>query len=670
MKTLILLSFVLFVSESSFSQKPMFSEPLSPRIANYKIDVTLNPENKQLKGSEILLWRNSSPDEIKDLQFHLYLNAFKNELSTFMKESGGIHRGQKLDQVDGWGWSEITRMVLNENTDLTERMEFIQPDDGNPDDQTVLRVVLDEPVKPGEEIRLDIEFTARLPEVFARTGYKGDFYMVGQWFPKIGVYESAGDRYAVQGQWNCHQFHLNSEFFADYGVYEVTITLPENYVVGATGTLIEEEKNQDSTKSLTYYCEDVHDFAWTADPNYIVIEDQWRHVKIKYLAHPGRDSQIKRHVGAAKIALEFFDDWYGPYPYPTLTIVDPRYRAFGAGGMEYPTLITTGSFWMLPEGILLPELVTIHEFGHNYWYGILGSNEFEEAWLDEGLTTYSEIKIMDQYYDQNGGSAISFLGLNIDDSQLQWSGYRRVAKGDAIYKNSWEYDRGGYGAFSYDKPALMLLTLQNYIGTEEMKRVMRAYYDRFKFKHPTSRDFINTVNEITEEDYNWYFDQVLYGTNILDYKIDKISYRKISREFKGIFGNPLEIAQNEETEDSSSSTSGQVVESDSEKVLYKNKVIVAREGEVVFPVEILIKFRGGEEILERWDGKQRYIVYEYETENPIISAEVDPERKVWLDVNFLNNGKTIHTKRAASLKYSTRWLFWMQNFLHFITIFS
>jgi hypothetical protein len=554
--------------------------------------------------------------------------------------------------------------------DLTDKVKFIQPDDGNADDQTVLWVPLVESIKPGEKIRLDIEFIARLPEVFARTGYKGDFFMVGQWFPKIGVYESTGDRYAKKGQWNCHQFHLNSEFFADYGVYEVTITLPDNYIVGATGILINEMNNQDHSKSLTYYCEDVHDFAWTADPNYIVIEDQWRHVNIKFMAHPGRDAQIERHIGAAKIALEFFDDWYGPYPYPTLTIVDPRYRAFGAGGMEYPTLITAGSFWMLPEGIRLPELVTIHEFGHNYWYGIIGSNEFEEAWLDEGITTYSEIKIMDKFYGDKGGSAISFLGLNIDDSQLQWSGYRKMAKYDVIYKKSWEYYRGGYGSFSYDKPALMLLTLQGYIGSDMMKKVMRAYYDRFKFKHPTSRDFINTVNDITGEDYTWYFDQVLYGSNVLDYKIDKISYKKLKREFKGIFGNPLENFKIDGDPDTSLSDFINEKTLDGDRDIYENKVIVAREGEVVFPVEVLITFEDGEKLIEKWDGKDRYIVYTYEKENPIISAEVDPERKVWLDVNFLNNGKTIHTNRSAPLKYAMRWLFWMQNFLQFVAIFS
>jgi hypothetical protein len=655
----------LITSTLLFAQKPMFQQSYSPRIANYEISVKLDPESKKLYGSQILTWRNDSNDYINDLQFHLYLNAFKNDLSTFMRESSGSHRGQRLEKEDGWGWIEIESMILKDQ-ELKHKFEFIQPDDGNCDDQTVLRVPLDQPVNPREVISIKIDFVARLPQVFARTGYKGDFYMVGQWFPKIGVYEEAGERYAETGQWNCHQFHLNSEFFSDYGVYEVEITVPEDYIVGATGVLIDEKHEREGEKSLTFYCEDVHDFAWTADPNYIVMEDQWRHVKIKFLAHPGRETQVERHIGSAKIALQFFDEWYGPYPYPTLTIVDPAYGGFGAAGMEYPTLITAGAFWMLPMGIRLTEMVTIHEFGHNYWYGIMGSNEFEEAWLDEGITTYSEIKIMEKYYGGEEGSTISLFGLNIDDVQASWYSYHAGPRSDAIYNYSWMYGRGGYGRFSYSKPGLMLLTLQNYLGEEVMKKVMQAYYDRYSFKHPTTRDFINTVNDISGQDLNWFFDQVLYGTNVLDYKISSISSKRVSAKPRGVFGNPLENVAEDTT---SGEVSGPDSSSDN-KTTYKNKVIVAREGEVVFPVEVLITFEYGEQIWEKWDGKDRYMVYEYESDKRVIAAEVDPERKVWLDVNFLNNGKNLKSADTPVLKYSTRYLFWMQNLLQLLAIFG
>ena len=661
----------LCIAITVFAQKPMFDPPLSPRVANYKIDIALDADTKKITGSEILTWVNKSRDEINELQFHMYLNGFKNERSTFMLESGDRHRGAELEKDDGWGWIEITRM-MREDTDLISNCEYIQPDDDNIHDQSVLRVKLDKPVRPGETIKLNIDFNAKLPQVFARTGYQGEFFMVGQWFPKIGVYEAAGDRYAKTGQWNCHQFHVNTEFYADFGVYEVSITLPDNYVTGATGVLTDKKINDNGTQTVSYYCEDVHDFAWTADPNYIVVEDTWRHVSIKFFAHPGRESQVERHIGAVKHALEFFAEWYGDYPYPTLSIIDPAYGGLGAGGMEYPTLITAGSFWLLPEGLRLPEMVTIHEFGHNYWYGLLANNEFEEAWLDEGINTYSEIKVMDQYYGEQGGGQVSILGLNISDAASQWMGFAMLPKRDTIYKFGWKYDRGGYASLSYNKPGLMMLTLENYLGETTMRRVMRAYFDRFRFKHPTSRDFINIVNEISGEQMDWFFDQALYGTVALDYKVDKITNKEMAKSYDGVFGNPLEIVTPApESENDIDTLMSETDSADTDEITrYENKVIIAREGEFTFPVDILIKFSDGSDIHEKWDGKDRYIVFKYETENRVISAEVDPERKIWLDVNFLNNGKSLESSRAGVLKYTTRWLLWMQNLLHIMTIFS
>ncbi len=649
------------------AQPAMFDPPLSPRLANYDIEVRLDTDSKKLYGKELITWTNKSDDFIPDLQFHMYLNAFKNEQSTFMKESGGRHRSMSIERDGGWGWTQIKKMSVRGQESKVDSMRFIQPDDGNIMDETVMQVILQEPVKPGETIEIFIEFEAQLPKVFARTGYTGDFFLVGQWFPKIAVYEAAGDRYAKEGQWNCHQFHLNSEFYADFGVYDVKITLPQEYIVGATGSKIAENINDDGSKTVNYYCEDVHDFAWTADIDFIVIEDEWKHVKIKYMVQPMRDYAAHRHLNAAKVALEYLDEWFGHYPYSTLTIVDPQYKGTGAAGMEYPTFITAGMLWMIPKGIKLPEEVTVHEFGHNYFYGLLASNEFEEAWLDEGFTTYVEVKMMDKYYGKDGGSMISLFGLNIMDSESKWIFFKNRAKQDVIVKNSWEYRRGGYGTFSYNKPALMMLTLENHLGQEKMKEFTREYFKRFKFKHPTTRDFVNTFNDVTGEDYNWFFDQVLYGTEALDYKVERITNKIINRSAKGVFGEPLVITDSSVTMPEPDDTTAQ---DDSSDIIYTGKVYVSREGEVHFPVEILVKFGDGSQVLENWDGIDRYKILEYETSSRIISAEVDPDRKNWLDINFLNNGKTVSKFSAPKLKYTLRWLFWFQNIIHTMSIFS
>ncbi len=638
---------------------PMFSSPLSPRIANYDIDVRLDVSNKQLVATELLNWQNTTSDTIYNLQFHMYLNAFKNDQSTFMKESQGRRRGSNIERNKRRGWIEITHLEEIEGGDLTSKMSYIQPDDGNIFDETVLNVDLNRALYPGAKISLKIDFKAQLPKVFERTGYYNDFFMVGQWFPKLGVWENKN---GVSGAWNCHQFHANSEFYADFGNYSVNITLPESFVTGATGILVGEINNGDGTKTMKYYCEDVHDFAWTADNDYTVITDQWKHVSIRYLCQPMREFNVQRYINSVKFAMSFLEDWVGPYPYPVLTIVDPQYGAMGSGGMEYPTIVTAGNHWLMPEATRFPEEVTVHEFAHNYFYGMLASNEFEEAWLDEGMTTYSEMKIMESYFPSETGSNLDMWDLKIDNTQYVWLLYASRPKKDKIYKRSWEYTRGGYGTFSYYKPALMLLTLENYLGQNKMKELWHEYYNRFSFKHPTTTDFIELVNDLAGQNMNWFLDPVIYGTDVLDYAIDKISSVPVDESKNGSFYDPSDISS-----DSIPSTSDR--ENDSTR-FYESKVVVSREGELIFPVEIVMKFNDGEEIIENWNGRERYIVYTYTRPSGIISAEVDPERKIMLDINFLNNGMTLENGGLAVPKYGWRWFFWMQNLLQSLLIFS
>jgi len=503
------------------AQPVLFPEPLSPRIANYDIDVRLDPEARTLAGHETLTWHNKSGDTITELQFHLYLNAFRNNQSTFMKESSGRSRGFKLDK-DGWGYIEVDRIALASGEELTGRMEFIQPDDGNPDDKTVFRLPLPKPLPPGGTTKLEVDFTAKLPQPpFARTGAKKEYFFVGQWFPKIGVY--------IDGQWNCHQFHANSEFFADYGVYNVHITVPEENIVGATGVQVEVQNNGDGTATHFYHAEDVHDFAWTTSPEFVEFRDKTQDVEIRVLMQPDHADQGPRHMEAAKTAVEYFQNWYGDYPFPNLTVVDPRRGAGGSGGMEYPTLITAGTTYGLPEGVRGVEMVIIHEFGHNFWYHLLASNEFEESWMDEGINTYTEIQIMQDKYGPVG-DIIDLLGVKINDLQGQRSQYIFFADLDPIVRKAWEfYSSSSYAVNSYSKPGLVLTTLQNYLGRDTMQKIMRTYVERWRFKHPKTRDFIDVANEVSGQDLNWFFDQALFSNAVLDYSVDQVFTREIKK---------------------------------------------------------------------------------------------------------------------------------------------
>jgi len=671
---LIALGLIAISGAHAFAQPTVFSKPLSPRIANYDIDVRLDTEKRMLHGSETLKWRNQSKDNIAELQFHLYLNAFRNNRSTFMKESGGVSRGNKIDK-DGWGFIDVDKITLASGEDLTGRMEFIQPDDGNPEDKTVFRLPLSKPLRPGDSIVVQIDFTAKLPQPpFARTGAKKEYFFVGQWFPKIGVYSDfpfESSKENRNGKWNCHQFHANSEFFADYGVYNVRMTVPEKNLLGATGLPVEVKNNGDGTATHFYHAEDVHDFAWTTSPDFVEFKDKTQDVDIRVLMQRDRAYQGLRHLEAAKAAVEYFQNWYGDYPFPNLTVVDPRRGAGGSGGMEYPTLITAGTAYGLPEGIRGVEAVIIHEFGHNFWYHLLASNEFEESWMDEGINTYTEIQIMNDKYGP-AGDVINFLGIKINGLQLHRGQYIFAADLDPTVRKAWEYySQGSWATNSYAKPGVLLTALQNYLGRETMQKIMRAYVERWRFKHPKTQDFIDVANDVAGQNLDWFFEQALFSNAVLDYSVDRV----FTREIKPGEGYDFDFSA---SETDSGMTNGKDQSDDSvdakdKPKMYESGVYVRRLGAFKFPVEVVATFDNGEKVREKWDGQELWKKITYMKPNKLVSATVDPDNKIPLDINYTNNSKAVKGSSLGVNKLSARWLFWMQFLLdqpEFMNVFS
>jgi hypothetical protein len=535
----------------------------------YEIWVSLDPAKKMLQGRETISWINTSSDSIPDFWFHLYWNAFKNERSALMTEalhdepSGTFHGDTKV-QDGGWGWIDVEKISLADGTDLSAAMQFMIPDEPvHPDDQTVMRIKLPKPLLPGETLKLELTFKARIPKTIRRSGYYQNGYFIGQWFPKPGVYQEGKG-------WNCHQYHLNSEFFADFAGFRVHITVPENYMVGAAGK--ETARTNDrvrKTSTYTFEQDRIHDFAWTTDPDYVKIErdfiaarevsqaeyleiaDSLRepvdkiklgNVKMILLINPEHSNQIERHFKALRVALKYYGLWYGAYPYETVTMVDPPFRT-GSGGMEYQTLFTAGTQVLPSSQANHPEMVIIHEFGHGYWYGLAANNEFEDAWLDEGINTYSTGKVLAKAYGP-GAFPLTLAGIPLtrysgafkySDLETDRAAAIQIVKYDPIATASWKfYDPTSYALNVYMRAATCLNTLENLIGTEVMLQVMRAFHTRFRFRHPSSRDFIATVNEVSGRNLDWFFDELFFGTGEWDYAVDQVISREIKAS-RGVF---------------------------------------------------------------------------------------------------------------------------------------
>jgi len=633
---------------------------LSRRVVAYDIKARLVPDAKSVEGHEVLTWTNESAEPVSEMQFHLYMNAFKNNRTTFMKESGGAHRGFRMDK-ENWGYITVGSIAVQDGPDLTGTITYIQPDDGNPDDRTVMKIALPEPVAPGGAVTLVIDFVTRMPRVFARSGFVGDFYMIGQWFPKVGVFWN--------GAWNCHQYHAHSEFFADYGSFRAELTVPDAYVVGATGKRAATVKNADGTTTYTHIQEDVHDFAWTACPEFVEFREPFSladppvRTEMIFLVHRSHVGQKDRYVRALRNGLEFYSQSYGPYPYETVTLVDPAPGAMAAGGMEYPTLFTADTFSWLPRGIRLPEMVTIHEFGHGYWYGIVGSNEFEEAWLDEGINSYSEAKAMDKYYGADR-SMIDFLGIRIGDVPYQRLNVIASGRFDPIVRNSWSFVGGSsYSINVYQKASLMMQTLERLLGEDVMSRVMKSYYERWKFRHPTTADFVRVAEEASGRDLGWFFDQVLYSPDKLDYGISDLRVYELAPP-DGVFNG----TRTESAPDAGPPGRGKQPASPDAPKTYRSEVVAARFAEWIFPQEILVRFADGREVRETWDGRERWKRFVYVGPEKAVSAEVDPGHKLLLDVNFTNNSRVLEPDGRAVRKFALGFAGWFQALLSLVSL--
>ncbi|HEY3350679.1 MAG TPA: M1 family metallopeptidase [Thermoanaerobaculia bacterium] len=637
------------------------------KIVDYDIRVSLDPETKLVEGSETLKWTNPGGGPVGELRFHLYWNAFRNDRSTFFKESGGRLRSDKADTGKGWGYTDVTSMKWN-GAELMKGSRFESPDDGNPDDRTVLVVPLPRPVAPGETATLEITWKAKVPKVYARAGYVRDFFFFGQWFPQIGVFEPAGRRRQTDAAWNCHQYHANSEFYADWGDWRVAITLPGKFVVGSAGALVSEKKDG-GKKTLTFEQKAVHNFAFTADPRYVVVEDVFdaakdvpkdelaraakalgrseaellagfRKVAIKLYRQPEHGGFDRRQIEAQKWALAWTGLWAFPYPYAQISIIDTPEDGTGATGMEYETIYTTLSpKWMARwpfDRLYVPEMVTIHEFTHGYWMGLLASNEFEESWMDEGINTFTEFVMVDRKY----GAFMTFPpGIGFTDEQSN-----RVSAltqdHDPILSKAWKYaTEGSYGRNSYPQPGTTIQQIRNLLGEEKFWRAFRGYAERWRFDHPTSEDFFDFMRASGDPLVADLIRKTWYGRGWVDFTILTAETNRddgftgFDDATKAVNFDPDPKKKEKRKDDKGKDDKG----------TWRSLVTIARDGDLEMPAKVVLTFKDKSTITRTWDGASEWVKYRVTSSSPLVKAEVDPERRTVLDRNPWNNAR--YTKK-------------------------
>lgn len=584
-------------------------------VASYRWVARLDTVRHSISGRGTITWQNPSETPANELYFHLYLNAFKNSKTLFLRSPFGA--GRSGERGTHYGFIDVKRMSAPAlgGEDLWKHRARHSP--GDADDETDIRVPLPKPVAPGAKLSLEVEFEAQLPEIIERTGYSGSYHFVAQWFPKLAKRET-------DGSWAHFAFHPQSEFYSDFGDYNVTLEVPAGFVVGATGQQ-RSIKRENNRQTIEYTEKGVGDFAWVAWDGFSEREERIAGTRVRLLTP--RDNLIAEEttLSTLRLALPHFNAAYGDYPYETLTVVHPPEYALNSGGMEYPTLITTGSRWYTSFlGVRDLEIVTIHELAHQWFYGLVATNEHSWPFLDEGITSYAEGWAAEQFY---GGGSLMNNGL-ASVSLLSFTRALSAARGkdDVVAKPAREFTSfGSMGGLVYQRTATILDTLGRVYGRAELGQALGRYARYYRFRHPGPPHLIAAIREVLGDRAADNLEHALFERGSVDY---------VARALQSV----------PETEPSGwfERDGGRVSlePSTAPESIWLSRAVVTRHGGLKFPVDVELGFEDGSRVRKHWTGEGATRVFEHRSPSRLVSLNVDPERHVTLDDNLLNNAAT------------------------------
>ncbi len=594
--------------------------------ASYTLEVALDVQQHTLCSKGVIHFTNQSTRPLTELWFHLYLNAFKNNRSLFLRNPFALGRsGQTLRE---YGYIEVHRLQSANYGAENLWLKSSPHSPGDPDDATDISVPLPAPILPGDSVDLNIEFTSHLPPILERTGYAGSFHFAGQWFPKLAKLEPNGD-------FAHFAFHPNSEFYADFGNYDVQISAPSSFTLGASGKRME-EKTQKGIRTTHFVLRRAHDFAFTAWDGFQELSEKIGPVSIRLLFPPWQQANAVRSLAALRLALPYASELYGPYPYDTLTVVHPPEAGADAGGMEYPGLITTGGLWFEPylgsRGI---EAVTVHELLHQWFYGLLASNESESPFLDEGLTSYAETGVMQALF--GAGSAFSGVGLDVSVAALHRANAALYAGDENIGQPARQFTGfQALGGLVYSRTATTLLTLERTWGKAKLAAALRSYTARFRFEHPTPADFISSIEQSLGVNAGQFLRTALFERGFIDLRVENIASRH------------KPAAQGFWTE-GTAQASAHPPANEAMSKLWIGQAVVIRRGNLKLPFDVALHLENGKTERRHLDGAADSFVIDYQGASELSSVEIDPDLKIPLDQDLFNNARALAPKSPRRL---------------------
>jgi len=491
---------------------------------NYSIDVSLNDQEHSLNGFESIEYFNNSPDTLRFIWFHVWPNAFKNDRTAFSDQEleHGSTQFYFSDREDRGYINRLDFKVDGVTADMEDHPQYID----------IIKVVLPTPLAPGNSVHIETPFHVKIPRNFSRGGHSGQSYQITQWYPKPAVYDKKG--------WHPIPYLDQGEFYSEFGKFSVNITVPENYVVAATGQLQDEKEktwlkerasftwepirtrvktksgqvqtieqlypeSSSSKKTLHYVQDSIHDFAWFADKRFIVKSDtcllpSGKVVEAFSYYTPAQAGSWDQSLQTIKDAVRTRSLWVGEYPYNVVSAVQGP-SGFG-GGMEYPTItiISPG----LNANLL--DFTIAHEVSHNWFYGILGTNERTYPWMDEGINTYYDNRYARWKWGPEGEIRIGKHNFSIKQAErLLFESKTAVKKDQPINTPGDQFTDMNYDLIAYYKTGAWLELIESRIGKEQMDKAMQEYYREWKFKHPYPEDFRKVLESVSGQDLSQEF---------------------------------------------------------------------------------------------------------------------------------------------------------------------
>lgn len=509
MRRIILFLSLFFIHNISIAQKKYWQQR-----TDYNIDVVLDTATSSIDGTIQINYVNNSPDTLKFIWFHLWPNAYKNDRTAFSEqflENGNLGFYFSSEEKKGY----INKVNFTSNGVQAPLLQDSIYGD-------IFKLILPSPLYPGDSVDLKSNFHVKLNYAFSRGGYAKKTFQLTQWYPKPAVYDSKG--------WHPMPYIDQGEFYGEFGNYNVTMTIPKNFTIASTGVRTNKIIN-DNSVTATYKQNNVHDFAWFTSGEYIIEHDTLqlasKTIDVFIYYYPEHAAYWKNALFYTKRSILTKSKWVGEYPYNVITVVDSKINS--GGGMEYPTITILDA---MPNPKDMDALIN-HEVGHNWFYGILASNERMHPWMDEGMNTYYDNKYIKEFYSNKGKG---FWQKKIPDSleRVLLATMIKLKKDQPIETPAAEFNKYNYSFVSYEKAAMWMELLEKEIGSETFNNVMHSYFNEWKFKHPYPEDFKNIAENVSGKNLDSIFALLKQKGNL-----EATPHKKLKPDFIFNFSNTL-----------------------------------------------------------------------------------------------------------------------------------